>query len=173
MTEYRRPPIPLSPGAPLTPSRAHDQAFKRDRGHDAIQREVVAFLRRRSLCAIPKGAILHRTVEAEMPIYRRGQIIAFADAAEILTVNLTVTASMFEVKPKIHTTFGIIRQAKTLLSLAKETIPADFHLCHIVVPASDPLFPDLRAQIEDDPAAEEIRTWAWGAAFKDIEVAHD
>jgi hypothetical protein len=146
---------------PLTPSGAHDQAYKRDRGHDAMQAAFLDFLRSRPVAAVPKGAFVHREVEAERPLRRRGQVVAYVDAIEILTVNLTTVVSLFEIKPRIHTVFGIIRQAKSQLALAVSDIPADQHYCHIIVPASEPKLLELRA--------EWPLTWAWGVTFERVE----
>lgn len=140
---------------PITPSAAHNEAYHRDAGHDAMQAEFLKFLRARPILAIPANAIVHRVVEAEMPILRRGQIVAYADAAEILTVNLLTTVSLFEIKPRIHTVFGVVRQAKALLELARASIPSDLHVVHVVVPARDLKLADLRREWPN--------TWAWGA----------
>ncbi len=149
-------------GSRITPSGFHDAAYRRDAGHDAMQQAFLVFLRARPISAVPAGAIVHREVEGEFPLYRRGQIVAYADAAETLTVNLTTTLSLFEIKPRIETVYGIVRQAKALESLAK-AIQADFHVCHVVVPATDPLIGAMRA--------EWPRVWAWGISFEPVEDA--
>jgi hypothetical protein len=137
----------------MTPSQFHDQAYRRDAGHDRLQADFLTFLRSRPFAGIPEGAIVHRTVEAEFPLRRRGEIVAYVDAVEILTVNLSTTASLFEVKPRIHTVFGIVRQAKAYEALAQGCIPADMHFCHVIVPAADPLLAALKS--------EWPRVWAW------------
>lgn len=142
---------------PLTPSRYHEQARNHPAGHDRIKQELLAFLRDRPLAAIPECAAVHREVEAERPLHRRGQIVSYVDAVEIVTVNLSTTVSLFEVKPQIDTIFGIIRQAKAMLALARADIPGDVHVCHLVVPHTDPLLAALRA--------EWPHTWAWGVRF--------
>lgn len=150
---------------PSTPSRAHEDAWRRDAGHDAMQETFLAFLRSRPIAAIPEGAIVHRTVEAELPLHRNGRIVSFVDAAEILTINLTTIVSLFELKPRIDTVFGIVRQAKMMLELAQAEIQADQHYCHVVVPAGDPLIAALRQHWE--------RVWAWGATFEPAEESDD
>jgi hypothetical protein len=144
---------------PPTPSRFHDDAWRRDRGHDAMQAAFLEFLRDRPTAAIPEGAIVYREVEAEKPLYLRGQIVSYVDCCEILTVNLTTFVSLFEIKPRIDTVFGIVRQLKSALDIAKRSIPGDLYFCHVVVPASDPKLADLRA--------EWPHVWAWGITFED------
>gem|GEM_PF-5239700 len=139
---------------PRPPSAYHDQAFRRDADHDIMQQKFLAFLRQRPLAGIPYGAAVHREVEGERPIYRNGQAISFIDACEVVTINLTTVVNLFEIKPKIATVFGIIRQAKSQLALAKLFIPADHHYCHVVVPYNDPLISELKA--------EWPHVWAWG-----------
>lgn len=142
------------PLIPRPPSAFHNEAYHRDAGHDALQQEVLRFLRGRSLAGLPPAAALHREVEGERPLYRCGQIVGYVDACEIVTVNLFVTCQLFEIKPRIQTVFGIVRQAKATLALAKTCIPADLHFCHVVVPHNDPKLSDLRA--------EWPHVWAWG-----------
>ena len=141
--------------APLTPSRAHDQAFKRDAGHDALQQEVLAFLRGRSL-AQSGATIISRTVEAEMPFRKRGQIVAYADIGEIIDTPLCRIVNIYEIKPRIETVFGIVRQAKVLADLVQD-IEADQRYVNVVVPHTDPLGPAL--------LREWPRTWAWRRDF--------
>lgn len=124
-----------------------------------MQAEFLAWLRTRPITGLRPGALVHRRVEAEFPLTRRGQIVAWIDAVEVLDVDLTCIVSLFEIKPVIDTPFGIIRQAKSYLALARgEFARADHIEMHIVVPATDPLLPQLRA--------EWPRTWAWGATFE-------
>ena len=50
---------------PRTPSRFHDEAYKRLRSapkHDIMQAEVLAFLRARVLAGLPDGALVDRLV---------------------------------------------------------------------------------------------------------------
>lgn len=143
---------------PRPPSSFHNdrwQAVRAGSKHDAMQAELLVFLRSRPVVAIPDGAIVHRHVEGEYPLTRNGQIIAYTDAIDITTINLMRIVSLFEVKPKIETVFGIVRQAKALLSLAGQCISGDHYHCHIVVPHDDPALPDLRGEWPN--------TWAWGA----------
>lgn len=145
---------------PRAPSAYHDQAWKRLRSapqHEVMQAEVLAFLRNRVLAGLPPRAFVDRMVEGEYPIVRRGQVVAYADAIEISSVDLLRTINLFEIKPSIDTVFGIVRQAKSLLQLARSTIPGEMYFCHVVVPADDPKMRDLRA--------EWPHTWAWGIKF--------
>ena len=141
----------------MTPSKFHDAAWRRDVGHDEMQAEFLSFLRERPMAAIPSGSIVDRRVEGELPLVRFGQVVSFVDAAEILTVNFLTTVTLFELKPRIETVFGVIRQAKAMLALAETAIPAELHLCHIVAKANDPKLAELRAQWP--------HTWAWGVTF--------
>lgn len=152
MTVHGRPPI--------TPSWFHDQAYHRDAGHDAMQAAFLDFLRDRPVVAIPRGAIIHREVEAERPLHRLGQIVSYVDAIEVLTIGLTTIVSLFEIKPRIETVFGIVRQAKSMLELAEADIPGDVHVCHVVVRADDPMLSALRAYWPN--------VWAWGATFESV-----
>ena len=145
----------------ITPSGFHDQAYRRDAGHDAMQQAFLDWLRTRPIANLPPRAAVHRHVEGEYPLWRNGQIVAYADAAEVLTVNLTVTLSLFEINPRIHTVFGVVRQAKALEALAR-SVKADFRYCHIVVKAEDPLLADLRK--------EWPRVWAWGVIFEPMDA---
>ena len=127
-----------------------------------MQAEVLAYLRTRPLAGVPYGAIVDRHVEAEYAFVRNGQVVGFVDAIEIVTVNLTAVAHLFEIKPKIDTVFGIVRQAKAAEALAASCIPAQSHVCHVVVPHTDPLLPALRAEWQ--------HTWAWGIEFPEGEI---
>lgn len=144
---------------PRPPSAFHDDSWRKTRAqptHEAIQQQVLTFLRDRVVAA-PDRAFVDRHVEGEYAIVKRGQIIAYVDAIEILSVNLFRTVSLFEVKPVIDTVFGIVRQAKALLQLAQTTIPGEAYYCHVVVPWTDPKIEELKA--------EWPRTWAWGIKF--------
>lgn len=141
-----------------SPSRFHDQAYRRDAGHDAMQAAFLDFLRSRPVVIVPMGAFIHREVEAERALRKDGDIVSYVDAIEIVTVNFTTVANLFEMKPRIHTVFGILRQAKAILELAKQDIIADQHHCHVVVPAKDPLIGVLRQHWP--------LVWAWGATFE-------
>lgn len=147
---------------PPSPSRFHDQAYRRDAGHDALQQEFLEWLRIRPVVALiqPDGIRPHRYVEGEYALSRDGNIVAYADAIEFLTIGLATTINLFEIKPKIHTVFGIVRQLKAQLALAKE-IRADFHFCHAVVPHTDPLIPTLRQHWP--------HVWAWGVTFEAVQ----
>lgn len=148
---------------PKPPSAFHNAAWMKVRanpGHEIMQQQVLAFLRQRRIAGLAPGGAVYRDVEGEMPLVRRGQIVAYADAAEILQIDLTRIISLFEIKPAIETVFGIVRQAKALLELAKAALPADQHWCHIVVPAADPKLDDLRV--------EWPHVWAWGIQFERV-----
>jgi hypothetical protein len=144
------------------PSSFHDDAYRRDAGHDQMQAEFLGFLRARQVTLFPESATIHREVEGELPIKRRGQIVAYADACEILHVDLTRIVSIFEIKPKIHTVFGIFRQCKAMLALANECMSADQFWVFAVVPHTDPLIDSLRV--------EWPHVWAWGATFHEPEL---
>ncbi|NBV20343.1 MAG: hypothetical protein EBS11_27745 [Janthinobacterium sp.] len=92
---------------------------------------------------------------------RRGSVVSFVDAVELLTVDFVTTCNIFEIKPRIATVFGIVRQAKAMLTLAESCIPAALYYCHVIVPHDDPMLADLRK--------EWPHTWAWGARFEDGE----
>lgn len=164
MNHHDEPDL-LGRAAPSTPSGFHQRARQRGVTHDKMQAELLAFLRARPLAGIPLGAIVHRQVEGELPLTRRGQVVSFADAAEILTVNLATVVSLFEIKPRIDTVFGIVRQCKAMLALARACITGDQHYCHAVVPHDDPLIADLRA--------EWPLVWAWGVTFSPMTETDD
>jgi hypothetical protein len=150
----------MSPGVftiPRTPSGFHESARRRAAAcprHDAMQQEVLAFLRGRTIAGAPKGAFILHEVEAEKPFTRNGQVIAYADAMETIQVNLFRSVNVFEIKPRIETVFGILRQVKGLLELARKEVPGDMHFGHVVVPADDPRLAEMRAEWPN--------TWAWG-----------
>ena len=123
-----------------------------------MQAEFLAWLRGRRVAGVPDSALVSRHVEAEFPLTRRGEIVGWVDAVEVLDVALTCIVSLFEIKPVVDSPFGIIRQAKSYLNLARATFARADHIdLHIVVPASDPLLSQLRA--------EWPRTWGWGTTF--------
>ena len=148
-----------------TPSGFHETARQRPHAHDAMQAEFLAFLRARRTTGLRPGAFVRRSVEGEMPLIRHGRVVSFADAAEILTVDFITVVSLFEIKPRIDTVFGVVRQAKAMLVLARSCIPAHQHYCHLVVPNDDPLLADLKAEWR--------HVWAWGAAFEPIMETDD
>lgn len=143
----------------LTPSCAHDEAFRRDAGHDSLQKEFLTFLRERRQVIFSGDLPIHRHVEAEYPFHRHGNIVAYADAVEILHVGPTKIVNIFEIKPKIHTVFGIVRQIKALVTLGYRDLAADICNGHIIVPAHDPKIGDLRD--------EWPHTWAWNIQISD------
>lgn len=138
------------------PSRWYSSGRDRGPTHDQMQAELLSFLRSRKIWTPScKPAIsIDRVVEGEYAFTRRGQVIAFADAIEILTIDLFKVVNLFEVKPKIESVFAVVRQATALLELAKSSIQADLHYCNIVVPAADPLLPGLRVEWQ--------HAWGWG-----------
>ena len=149
--------------SPKPPSRFHELARNRDAGHDAMQAEFLTFLRSRVVTFIPAGATISREVEAELPLRNRaGVIVSFADAAEILLVNFTRVVSLFEVKPRIETVFGIVRQVKAMEDLGRANYPDAQVWAHAVVPASDPLIGELRQ--------EWPRVWSWGISFEPVDT---
>ena len=125
-----------------------------------MQMKFLDFIRSRPVLVLPKHAIIHRQVEAEYPIVRKGQIISFVDVIEILTVNFTTIVSLFELKPEIYTVPGTVRQAKAILQIAQREIPGDVHTCHLVVPSKDPALQRLRD--------EWPHVWAWGISFEPL-----
>lgn len=134
-----------------------------------MQRDFLAFLRARPTAAVTPGAITSRLVEGEYELIRGGQVVSFVDAIEILDVGILSqslrTVTMFEIKPVIDTVYGIVRQAKAQLQLARLLIPANVHVLHVVVPHDDPLLGDLRVEWPN--------TWAWGLQFKPYEDLDD
>ena len=140
-----------------SPSGWHNDAWQRPSRHDQIQQDLLTFLRTRPLAGVPAGVAVARLVEGEYPILRGGQIIAYCDAIEILTVNLFASVSIFEVKPDVGAPFAALRQCKALLQLAKECVQADTHTLHLVVPHDAIGIATLR---ENWP-----HVWAWGAKF--------
>lgn len=148
---------------PRLPSRFHDEARRRSPNHDRMQIEVLDFLRSRKLVGLPDTGLIDRTVEGEYPIIRRGQVVSFVDAIEILEIDLRKYVSAFEIKPKIDSVFAIVRQAKATLALLQSTLRPAYCVCHVVVPHTDPLLLEMRAAWP--------QTWAWGLPTK--ETLHD
>lgn len=153
---------------PRTTSKFHSEAREKLRSHpkhDTMQREVLEFLRTRKLGGLEHQNFVTKIVEGEYPLIWRGQVVSFADGIEILTVNFRTTVTIFEIKPIIDTVCGILRQVKAQLVLAQTAVPGDEHIGIIVVPASDPLLAELRA--------EWPHTWAWGIKFPDEKPERD
>ena len=148
------------PFLPKPPSKFHED---RGRGksswrHDKMQAELLAFLRARSIAGLPANAVINREVEAEYPLTKRGQVVSFVDAIEVLDVNLLRFVSAFEVKPEIDSPCAIVRQAKSSAELLRHQIKFIAHLdYHLVCDANDPKLADLRA--------EWPHVWAWGVVF--------
>jgi hypothetical protein len=142
---------------PPTPSRSHEEARRRHIGHDQIQADLLVFLQKRLVSGVRPTAEIKKFVDSEFPLRRNGRIVSFVDCAEILTVDRTTVVSLFEVKPKIDTVFGIKRQCLLMLDLAEKSIQADQYYCHVGVPFYDPLLLELRKAWP--------LTWAWGITF--------
>ena len=138
----------------MTPSAAHNGAYQRDRGHDAMQMAFLKFLRTRPLSCLPASPLVHHQVEGELALSRRGQVVAFVDCAETITVGLSQSVNWYEIKPRIETVFGVVRQAKALEQLGHSLGYAKGPFAvHVVVPASDPKITDLKAEWPN--------VWAW------------
>ena len=140
--------------APRPPSRFHDEARRRVPSHDRMQQEVLAFLRERRLACLPDTPLIERHVEGEYPLHKNGQVVSFVDAIEILSICTERFVSAFEIKPKIDTTFGIVRQVKAQRALLWRNLKPKHCEVYVVVPINDPLLSELRA--------EWPHTWAWG-----------
>lgn len=155
--------------ADMTPSRAHDEAWRRSPDHDALQ--VSAF---RWFSASPAASKLRWTprYRKEPEIYERsytiaeyalrcdGRISAFVDLVQIYQreephpVQKTVTRQVWflhEIKPRIDTVGGLIRQCRTLDHHAEKALPRsnlgdcpEFRVIPLV-PHDDPALPDLEA----------------------------
>lgn len=143
------------------PSYFHDQARKIALdypGHEKIKQELLTYLRSKVITGLRPGAFVDRLVEGEYTILDdQKRICGYADAIEILNIDLIRTITIFEVKPKIDTVFGIVQQMKAYLCLAEQYMPAHHYAGNLVVPASDPRLAELRHQWP--------RTWAWGIKF--------
>lgn len=151
--------------APKPPSKFHDISWRRARAfptHEAMQSEVLDFLRTRPIAGLSTKSTFDRQIEGEYAFIRNGQVIGFADAFEILDIDFRRFVTAYEIKPKIDTVFGIVRQAKALLQLTRSSIKAEQHHCAIVVPHTDPLLAELRSHW---PA-----TWAWGFRNEDADT---
>jgi len=107
----------------LTPSGWHDAARRRDAGHDAMQHLVWRVLQD-GVGDVTDGYVL-RDVVAEFPIYVSGgpkRILAFADIARIwYHENGNCRLDLFEIKPRIDTIGGILRQCETLQAMTRGT----------------------------------------------------
>lgn len=142
---------------PRPPSYWHDQAYRRPRRHDEMQKEFLDFLCDRRLAGLPDTELIDRQVEGDFPLYAGGKSVSplsFVDAIEILDIRLERFVSAFELKPEIYSVSGIIRQVKAQIPLIWSNLKPHHFQYYIVVPATDPLLPDLRA--------EWPQTWAWG-----------
>lgn len=128
----------------MTPSGWHDDACRRDGGHDEMQMAVWLELQRQ---AKPDPTDeLTRSVAVEFPMVRRGSgIVAFADIA-LLWLNTEddiKRAVLYELKPKIHSVFGILRQAMCLEKAFAFAYPGTACLVEAIIPLKDPKLPAL------------------------------
>jgi hypothetical protein len=126
----------------MTPSGWHDDAHTRDAGHDDMQMAVWLELKRQ----IENEDMPGLEVIPEFPIIRRrAGIVAFADIALLwFNRNKQINqAVLYELKPKIGTVFGILRQAICLEKAFASVYPTARCLVEAVVPHGDPKLPDL------------------------------
>lgn len=164
-----------------TPGGWHDEARKRDAGHDEMQLAVYRFLltQRRPYTTDEVGASVFSTV-FEFPIGpvgsrvvrdriatertsygdedRPAKISAFADIAELYGPpgrGCWDYAVLYEVKPKIETIGGIVRQCRALRQAFEASFPKAQCAVIVVIPRDDPLLKSLM----------EIQScYAWDAA---------
>jgi hypothetical protein len=130
----------------VTPSGWHDDAYRRDAGHDAMQMAVWKYLRNYDH-EKPLMESERRSVVVEYPIVRRGAgIVAFVDVADLLWYRSSawtiVSAKLFEIKPSIKTVFGIVRQCNAIEKAFGGETMKDFRI-YAVVPFDDPKIEEL------------------------------
>lgn len=137
----------------MTPSQAHDGAYQRDAGHDAMQ---VAVFRHLHGAADPnfyssEERFYRRLIQAEMPLILNERIIGWADIAECYVGEKSRKKfwRIFELKPKVTSTGGLVRQIRTLRHIAPralmewgDTSPVTCYV-EAVVPFDDPAIIDL------------------------------
>jgi hypothetical protein len=133
----------------VTPSGWHDDAARRDGGHDEMQMKVWQILKRQAEELEkndPDDRDL-RSLAVELPMIRRGSgIVAFADIALLWQDrnNYEIKrAVLYEIKPKIWTIFGILRQAICLERAFLLAYPNARCLVEAVVPHDDPKLHEL------------------------------
>lgn len=164
----------------MSPSDAHDSAWRRDPGHDAMQLAVMRELVR-SRRSVPRpdrpdgdGACFLGHAAAEHLFKHKSGRMFFADIALIYearfphphdsTWNVDCEVwDLFEIKPRIHSAGAVLRQLAVLehhlkaWTDARSTSPGlrVAGSVHVVVQASDPL-----AQTLSDLGGIPVLTWA-------------
>lgn len=101
----------------MTPSGWHDDARNRDAGHDEMQIAVFDWVKDHS------RAFGHVETEFEMPLYHRGQIIAWCDIGQrVFREGVAFPAHLFiwEIKPKIYSVGAVVRQCIALQQAAEK-----------------------------------------------------
>jgi len=156
----------------MTPSGWHDDTRSRDAGHDEMQLAVLRKLKSREPEPIPgrfNEVYKFRGVYAEFPFYLNGQIIAFADVCEVFRTDKAGYGGYYElfyvayeIKPRILSVGGVIRQALALdsaIERAKQGRQSTANQCRVipVVPAHDPKIDLLREMYNGS-------IWAWGSS---------
>lgn len=127
-----------------SPSGWHDDAYQRDAGHDAMQMDVFERIKAshttdrwlwHSFYEDPPADLAPTDVQVELPIIQRRteQIIAFVDVAEFYNTKDLI---LYEIKPKIHSVGGCVRQATALYHAARQNLRHN-RLSVVLVPRYD------------------------------------
>jgi hypothetical protein len=163
-----------------SPSGWHDNAMRRDAGHDAMQLAVLDYLQDLDFLQnqydLSRESRFHytRSTQMEYPLVVRGKPVAFAD---IITIhnkyadNKLVLSSyeIYEIKPIIHSIGAIIRQCTALELVGEQTLadPCSREgarvAVNLVVKSTDPKLAALRQVYEP-------WTWTGGDLYRPDEL---
>jgi len=132
-----------------SPSGWHDYGSAHDAGHDEMQLDVYRFYEKLVGEQIGAGKLLYVVAEAPIVDDKSGRLIAFAD------IGLRVEAPagqprwhMLELKPRIYTCGGLIRQCKALVQII-ERLSDIHHRVTAVVYDDDPKLAMLKELYSD------------------------
>jgi len=142
----------------MTPSAAHDQAYRREDGHDEMQLQVHQLLTEiRVPLKGPRIACENFFSHIEYPFESGGVVKGFADVVAEFGVardgrreGTDQTFQIFEIKPIIYSAGAVIRQCRVLESMARWVLHDEHgrRQKFSVVPVvqwNDPLFDILEA----------------------------
>ena len=127
----------------LTPSGWHDDAYRRDAGHDEMQARCWRLVQE-DQTPIQHGRVQYAYYGAfvEYPFTDRGRLIGFADVAVVYQSEETKSTSygtfykryyrFYEIKPRIHSVGAVIRQCKATRILASRSGFENFTVAAVI-----------------------------------------
>lgn len=156
----------------LTPSGWHDDASNRDAGHDELQAAVYRWLVKcgpkfKRFMRCNKPSEYHREgVEIEAPLLLKGSVLCFTDVCATFRHTPDrgrdeYLLEIFEIKPRISSVGGVIRQCKHMAILANRWRPrdSDYHIPQVIVRAVVP-YDDPKISLLSEMYGASL-VWAW------------